>query len=112
MNTPIKNLFLLPALMAGLGFIPAGRVTAQNFTTLHTFLGYPSEGSFPYAGLILSGSTLYGTTTGGGSADFGTVFKVNTDGTDFTNLHSFAPSSGPGYQLTNSDGANPEGGLI
>jgi hypothetical protein len=29
MKTYIKNLFLLPALIAGLGLIPAGRVTAQ-----------------------------------------------------------------------------------
>jgi hypothetical protein len=37
MKTYIKNLFLLPALIAGLGLIPAGRVTAQNFTNLHDF---------------------------------------------------------------------------
>ena len=29
-----KNLFLLPALIAVLNLIPAGRVTAQIFTTL------------------------------------------------------------------------------
>ena len=32
-----QNLFLLPALIAGLGLILAGRVTAQTFTTLHSF---------------------------------------------------------------------------
>src|ERR1035437_608624 len=31
MKTSIINLFLLPALIAGLGLIPAGRVTAQPF---------------------------------------------------------------------------------
>jgi uncharacterized repeat protein (TIGR03803 family) len=39
--------------------------------------------------LALSGNTLYGTATGGGSSGWGTVFAVNTDGTGFTNLHSF-----------------------
>ena len=34
MKTYIKNLFFLPALIAGLGLIPADRVTAQTFTTL------------------------------------------------------------------------------
>ena len=34
MKTHNKYLFLLPALIAGLNLIPAGRVTAQTFTTL------------------------------------------------------------------------------
>src|SRR5439155_26287077 len=41
----------------------------------------------------------------------GMLFKVNTDGTGFTILHSFAPFSGPG-PYTNSEGANPIAGLI
>jgi len=32
-----KNLFVLPALIAVLNLLPAGRVTAQTFTTLHSF---------------------------------------------------------------------------
>jgi uncharacterized repeat protein (TIGR03803 family) len=38
------------------------------------------------------------------------VFAVNTNGTGFTNLHSFTSTSGPSY--TNSDGANPIATLI
>jgi len=81
-----------------------------DFTNLHNFSGYPGDGAYPYAGLILSGNTLYGTASGGGGSAEGTVFRVNIDGTDFTNLHSFAaiPSSAP---LTNSDGAVPHAGL-
>src|ERR1039457_3596479 len=106
MKTFIINLFLLPALIAGLGLIPAGRVTAQTFTNLHSFTllnnSTNSDGAYPYAGLILSGNTLYGTATYGGSSGYGTVFAVNTNGTGFTNLHSF----------TGSDGASPYAGLI
>jgi hypothetical protein len=40
MKTCIKNLFLLSALMAGFGLMLAGQVTAQTFTTLHTFTGF------------------------------------------------------------------------
>src|SRR5436190_22863401 len=93
-NTPtkkaiyIKNLFLLPALIAGLGLMPAGRVTAQTFTTLHSFSG-GSDGWGPQAGLILFGNMLYGTTVTGGNPGAGTVFALNTDGTDFTDLHGF-----------------------
>jgi uncharacterized repeat protein (TIGR03803 family) len=66
----------------------------------------------PYAGLILSGNTLYGTANGGGSSSNGMVFAVNTDGTGFTNLHSFTAASGPYPHYINSDGAYPGAGLI
>jgi uncharacterized repeat protein (TIGR03803 family) len=113
-KTYIKNLFtrlggascaawVLPALIAGLGLIPAGRLTAQTFTILHSFTG-GGDGANPLAGLILSGNTLYGTASSGGSSGRGTVFKVNTDGTGFTNLHSFI--------LNGSDGGVPRAGLI
>jgi len=109
MKTYIINLFLLPALIAGLNLIPTGRVSAQTFTTLHSFNG-GSDGARPLAGLILSGNTLYGTAFGGGNPDVGTVFAVSTNGTGFTNLHSFTAVSGSSF--TNSDGANPDAGLI
>ena len=108
-----KNLFLLPALIAVLDLIPAGRVTAQAFTTLYSFNAAStnssgaytnSDGAFPYAGLTVAGngSPRYGTAAIGGSAGQGTVFAINADGTGFTNLHSF----------TGGDGANPWAGLV
>lgn len=96
---------------------------AQTFTPLHSFTvlfnpiytngvevtaGTNSDGATPIAGLLLSGRTLYGSTIQGGSWGLGTVFKINTDGTSFTTLHSFTAESGPGN--TNSDGAGPGGG--
>jgi hypothetical protein len=54
MRTRLKNQFLWSALIAGLGLIAAGRVTAQTFTNLHSFTG-GSDGASPEAGLILSG---------------------------------------------------------
>jgi len=85
MKTFIKKLFIVPALIAALGLIVAGRVTAQTFTTLHiftaTFGTYPnatnSDGAWPRAGLILSGNTLYGTAFEGGSSGYGTVFSLS-----------------------------------
>src|SRR5665213_1169229 len=110
MKTFIINLFLLPALIAGLGLIMVGRVTAQTFTTLHSFTALSgitnSDGMLPLAGLILSGNTLYGTANNGGSADNGTVFRVNTDGSSFTNLHSFTAF------VSNRDGADPRASLL
>jgi uncharacterized repeat protein (TIGR03803 family) len=61
--------------------------------------------------LILSGNTVYGTASGGGANGNGTVFAVNTNGAGFTNLYTF---TAPYFvaEATNSDGANPQAGLI
>src|SRR6266404_1602284 len=115
MKANIKNLFpcraivwrrrVLPALIAVLNLIPAGRVTAQTFTTVYSFTASDTnslgvyinnDGANPWAGLILSGNTLYGTAQNGGSPGWGTVFAVSTDGTGFTNLHSFTGYPGDG----------------
>jgi uncharacterized repeat protein (TIGR03803 family) len=109
MKTCIKHLSPLPAVIAGLVLILAGRATAQVFTTLHTFTG-GSDGANPHIDfLLLSGNTLYGKATSGGSSGNGTVFKVSTDGTGFTTLRSFTATSSS--HSTNSDGAGPYGGL-
>ena len=68
------------------------------------------DGATPLGGLVLSGSTLYGTTSAGGAGGVGTVFSVDTSGNNFTTLHSFTgldPVSG-----TNTDGAIPCGSLV
>jgi hypothetical protein len=41
MKARIKKPFLLPALIVGLGLMLAGQVTAQTFTTLHSFTATP-----------------------------------------------------------------------
>src|SRR5205823_605761 len=92
------------------GTVFAVHTDGTGFTNLHSFT-HGAYGNGPYAGLILSGNTLYGTAVGDGSSGNGTVFAVNTDGTGFTNLHSFTAVSGP-YPYTNSDGAYPRAGLI
>ena len=58
----------------------------------------------------MAGNTLYGTTKAGGN-QYGTVFKINTDGTGFTNLHIFSALEGSGT-ATNRDGAEPATGVI
>jgi uncharacterized repeat protein (TIGR03803 family) len=75
--------------------------TGTTFTTLHSFAG--SDGANPYASLIQGADgNLYGTTSDGGTSNYGTIFKIDTTGTTFATLHSFA----------GSDGANPYAGLI
>jgi uncharacterized repeat protein (TIGR03803 family) len=75
----------------------------HNFTGTDPDTGNNSDGANPYAGLILSGNTLYGTAYEGGSSGDGTVFAVNTDGTGFTLLHNLTGGT---------DGTLPYAGLI
>ena len=71
---------------------------------LHSFVGGPTDGSNPAAGLVVDGAgNLYGTTYGGGASGLGTVFEVSATGTESI-LHSFA--GGP------TDGASPDAGLL
>ena len=90
----------------------------SGFTILHNFHNggvgsEASDGSVPVAGLVLSGNTLYGTTLYGGSNGWGTAFAVNTDGTDYTNLHSFTPGVSVAFNSwSNSDGCFPESKLV
>ncbi len=112
MKRVIGNLFLLPVLIAALGSLLTGRVTAQTYNNVHQF-NYPNDGAKPQAGLILLGNTLYGTTSGANGAwGYGTVFKVNTDGSNPTNFYTFTSPSYPNYPHTNSDGAFPAAGLV
>jgi uncharacterized repeat protein (TIGR01451 family) len=80
----------------GLGLLFSVNTNGSGFQVLHYFEGGESDGTFPLGTLSVSGDTLYGTTTYGGAYDCGTIFKINTDGTGFALVHSFAgaPSDG------------------
>ena len=75
--------------------------------TIYKFTGVP-DGLLPWGSLYLSGSTLYGTTFGGGNGgntclffntdvSCGTVYKVTLTGTE-TILHNFSGSGTDGYE--------------
>lgn len=93
-----------------LGTIFKINMDGTGYAVLHSFagavVGAPTDGANPKGSLTLSGSTLYGMTSGGGiRAGEGTIFKINTDGTGFAVLYSFG-SNGNGY-----DAAWPDGSL-
>ena len=73
-----------------------------EFNVLHTFGTVPNDGEQPHGTLINSGATLYGTTSdgGGGLLTGGTIFKVNTNGTDYAVIKSFTTFSTEGYEPT------------
>jgi uncharacterized repeat protein (TIGR03803 family) len=67
---------------------------AAGLKVLVTFTG--PNGKFGQGTPILAGSTLYGSTEIGGSANKGVIFSVNTDGSDFKVLHRFSGADGVG----------------
>ncbi len=80
------------------GGVPAPGWTYSDLTT---FNGGNAGGS-PYGSLIISGTTLYGTTSVGGSSGDGVVFSEPVTGGPDTILYSFSGGA---------DGATPKGNL-
>jgi uncharacterized repeat protein (TIGR03803 family) len=91
--------------------VVAGRTFTANAqtvteTVLHSFTGYPTDGSDPVAGLVQgSNGNFYGTTPYGGIDDIGTVFRISPSGT-YTDLYSSGSSGAESYAglVQGSDG--------
>lgn len=118
----MKNSFSAWALMLALLFITATHASAVTFTNLYDFStdGFNNNDQETNAdgvgpdSLILVGNTLYGTALSGGAYGDGTFFRVNPDGTHFTNLFSFNQGtydSATGL-YANSTGNEPNPGLL
>jgi uncharacterized repeat protein (TIGR03803 family) len=88
------------------GLVFKTETDGSSFTDLHDFLDTTSDGANPYGDITVSpdGSTLYGMTSGGGADYDGIVFRMGSDGSAFTILHSFTNTAG--------DGSNPYGGSL
>jgi uncharacterized repeat protein (TIGR03803 family) len=85
-------------------------VGGHVLTTLHSFVGSPTDGDAPESGLVqATDGSFYGTTTSGGAncgaSGCGTVFKITPTGT-LTTLYSFCAQTGC------ADGELPNGGVV
>jgi uncharacterized repeat protein (TIGR03803 family) len=90
------------AIMLALVACPSAQ--SQTFTSLYVFTGGADGGHPSSGGLIRDAKgNLYGTTEDDGANGFGTVFEMNTSGTESV-LYSFRGTGG--------DGAYPIGGLV
>ncbi|PWU19242.1 MAG: hypothetical protein C5B50_07030 [Verrucomicrobia bacterium] len=99
---------LLSAILA-----PLLTAQAQSYAPLYTFpfvtarpIPYAltnGSGANPIGGLLLSSGVFYGACYAGGAGGLGTIFAINTNGTNFHLLHSFTNAP--------TDGASPYGGL-
>jgi uncharacterized repeat protein (TIGR03803 family) len=94
----------------GLGTVFKMNADGTDYTTLHNFGSVVNDGTGPLAGLLAVGGILYGTSTGGGSFSYGTVFRIQTNGSSYRILHSFPAISGP--FSTNAEGAYPRGLIL
>ena len=71
------------------------KVTAAGkYTLLHSFAGYPNDGTHPRSGLVVgSDGNLYGTTLQGGAHNDGAIYKITPAGT-LTILYSMCSMTG------------------
>ena len=101
-----------PKLLLCLALVLSGGLFGCSSTEHHDSTGVVETCS-PGGKLVLSGQTLYGTTSFDSDSWGelgGAVFKVNTDGTGFAVLHHFPRVTYP--NPTNSDGTGPVAGLL
>jgi uncharacterized repeat protein (TIGR03803 family) len=82
----------------------------HDFSSFDSNTGTNADGAVPLGGLILSGNTLYGTASAGGSGGAGVVFSINTNGNNFAVLHNFTALDST--TDTNIDGAFPFSALV
>ena len=78
------------------GVVYSINVDGSGYTTLHFFGSISNDGTGPTGTLTLSndGKTLYGTTLNGGLTNNGTIFSINTDGSNYQSIYSFNGTSG------------------
>jgi uncharacterized repeat protein (TIGR03803 family) len=77
--------------------------TGGNESIFYSFLGPPTDGSYPWGTLTIDAQgNLYGTTSYGGAYGNGAVFKIDPTGNESV-LYSFGDSP---------DGANPLAGVV
>ena len=101
-------------------------IDGSHYAVLHAFGGDANDGVTPQAGLVQGrDGMLYGTTSLGGTNKAGTVFRLVTDGSGYTTLHTCGSSNGDGssptaliqgadgalYGVTQSGGTN-YGGVV
>lgn len=78
-------------------------IDGSNFTLLHKFAGGATDGAYPYGSLTFENGGLYGMTYLGGVSNDGAIFRMETNGANFSLVHSFARGR---------DGGLPYGDLL
>jgi uncharacterized repeat protein (TIGR03803 family) len=61
----------------------------SDYARLYSFLA-PTTAAFPCGAVVQSGDWLFGMTQMGGPSNWGSIFRVKTDGSGFQVLHAFS----------------------
>jgi uncharacterized repeat protein (TIGR03803 family) len=78
--------------------------TGGSFTNLRSLATISADGAHPYAGLVHgTNGMLFGTCSNGGLNGAGVVFRINTNGSGYTNIRVFGGAG---------DGTNAVAGLV
>jgi len=105
---PAGNLFGVNSLSYAFEISPNGSGGWKPATVIHTFAGAPGDGYYPEGTLVLDkAGNLYGTTTNGGTNNFGTVYELSPGSGGVWSeqiLHSFGG--------TNTNGDEPWAGVV
>jgi uncharacterized repeat protein (TIGR03803 family) len=79
------------------------------YTNIYSFGADAIDGSTPVGALVQGrDGNLYGTTLSGGSNNFGTIFRIDPNGSNYAVLHRFAG----GFYYGNNDGLTSYGSLV
>ncbi|MBN2506053.1 MAG: DUF11 domain-containing protein [Verrucomicrobia bacterium] len=90
---------------AGMGVLFAMAPSGADYVILRHFAGGTADGQMPSSALIEgSDGVLYGVCPRGGSAGYGTIFKINKNGTGYTVMRHFTGGK--------NDGENPMAPLL
>ena len=92
---PSKFTFLL-MLLGSLALAVSASIVNADIEVLHHFSGAPGDGAAPNGSLLADGEVLYGVTSAGGQYDKGTLFSIQTDGSNYSSRYSFSAASGAG----------------
>jgi len=107
----------------GSGVIYTINLDGTGFKPLHSFGSGTADGQDPCGSLIVNSGKLYGMTLSGGAGGYGTIFKINPNGTGYARIHSFAGGASDGaysygtltaggtklYGMTNAGGSGNAG---
>ena len=77
-------------------------LTNNSYSVLHNFTGAAGDGATPLDSVIAVGSTLYGLTSAGGTANNGTIFLDDTSNKSYAVVHSFAGGANDGDEQRGS----------
>ena len=92
----------------GYGTIFRCDTSGNNYAVLHSFVGGTTEGTGPISTPVQGADGMfYGVTNNGGSANYGTVYKLNPSTAAFTTLCSFTTALGAHAFSMTCDTANP-----